>query len=730
LESLEELSCFGCGFKDIPAEICGEYELDFDALREIRAFYTDLKPGAQPDAEVKLFVLGNSGVGKTQLCRRLCGKPYDESVSSTHGVQVGHFTLDPGGDLPVVRVNFWDFGGQDIYHGSHALFLQGQAIFLLLWHPESEQGEFEQQGVRMRHRPLAYWLDYMRSLTDEVAPVLLIQSKCDDHRDKFELPTADLVGLSIHRLECSSKSGRGLDVLTAKLREAVGDLLREHPPHQIGRGRAAVRDRLRQMLAADLERLAAERQHRTVPWTEFDEMCAEAGDVSSPEALLAFLHRTGVVFHRRGLFGDRIILDQQWALDAVYTLLDRAKTLPALRKYGRFTRRDLEALAWQDYSEDDQETFLGMMEQCGICFRVRQLSHDEWEYAAPELLPEYTEVLRGLLAGRIPPGEADEKAAARYPFLHEWILRTFLSRLGTWAGDSAVYWKYGCWFYEGKTASPVLIRGQWDDADGRSGAGEVTLQAWGKKSDEVLETLLEELQKTQVGQPPTVTRSRLGPAPDNRPGGETRATGLERLRPGTPPDDGRKLVAISYAWGVEGSDGGRDRGRFVDDLHPKLVEWGYEVLRDCSQLKSGDLISQFMVTIGCSRRVIVVLSDKYLSSHYCMTELYYVFQRSLEQEKDFTDRIVPLILGGVRIDRWEDQSDWVGFWNAQREAMEKDGTNLSNPDLFHRVTKWCIDLTKILGFIANMLTVRGADVIAADDFSFVRRMLERPRQGR
>jgi internalin A len=37
-----------------------------------------------------------------------------------------------------VRLNLWDFGGQEIYHGTHTLFLQGQAVFLVLWTPELE----------------------------------------------------------------------------------------------------------------------------------------------------------------------------------------------------------------------------------------------------------------------------------------------------------------------------------------------------------------------------------------------------------------------------------------------------------------------------------------------------------------------------------------------------------------------------------------------------------------
>jgi hypothetical protein len=61
---------------------------------------------------------------------------------------------------------------------------------------------------------------------------------------------------------------------------------------------------------------------------------------------------------------------------------DRKKILPLLRGYGRFSRADLEALIWWDrttdepkYTPAEQKVFLGMMESCGICFRVRELPH-------------------------------------------------------------------------------------------------------------------------------------------------------------------------------------------------------------------------------------------------------------------------------------------------------------------------------------------------------------------
>ena len=68
----------------------------------------------------------------------------------------------------------------------------------------------------------------------------------------------------------------------------------------------------------DQARPATEREHRTLSQTEFHNLCEQAGGVSSAPSLLAYLHNLGVVFHRPALFEDRIILDQSWALDAVY----------------------------------------------------------------------------------------------------------------------------------------------------------------------------------------------------------------------------------------------------------------------------------------------------------------------------------------------------------------------------------------------------------------------------
>jgi internalin A len=369
---------------DLPPEVCGKSPHQ-NVLDKVRAHYEDLKSGKQIDAEVKVLFLGNGGVGKTQLCRRLRGNAFDPSVPTTHGIQLGEMTMGLDGFQEPVRLNLWDFGGQDIYHGSHSLFLHGQAVFLLLWTPELEhQATYQEGELTLRHRPLSYWLDYLRAFAGTDASVLIVQSQCDTRDKRILHPPAPVDDFPFHRFtEVSARTSLNLGILRESIKEAVRDRFDRRPPPPIGVGRLKVRDRLRQMLEEDQKREPAKRQHRLMERPEFDGFCDKVGGISDKEALLDFLHHNGVIFYRPGLFGSRIVLDQNWALEAIYAIFDRKKILPLLRGYGRFSRTDLEALIWSNYTPEEQKVFLGMMESCGICFEVRKLPNGESEIYRP-----------------------------------------------------------------------------------------------------------------------------------------------------------------------------------------------------------------------------------------------------------------------------------------------------------------------------------------------------------
>jgi internalin A len=620
LPTLKDLCLFGCKLDDLPPEVCG-YE---NVLDKVRAHYADLKSGQRTDAEVKVLFLGNGGIGKTQLCRRLRRLRYNPKITTTHGVQLGKTTVRLDDFPSPVRLNLWDFGGQDIYHGSHALFLQGQAIFLLLWTPELERQTTYQEGkLSLRHRPLSYWIDYLRAFAGTDASVLIVQSQCDTRDKRVLHPPAPVDDFPFHRFtEVSARTGLNLGILKESIKEAVRDRFDRRPPPPIGAGRLKVRDRLRQMLEEDQKREPAKRQHRLLERAEFDRLCDDVGGISDKDALLDFLHHNGVVFYRPGLFGDRIVLDQNWALEAIYALFDRKKILPLFRGYGRFSRADLERLIWSDYTTEEQKVFLGMMESCGICFKVREISYDEWEYIAPELLPKWSDV-QELLLGRLSDDPPDAEASARYAFLHEGVLRGYLSKLGEHAKDAAIYWKYGCWFFEQKTRSQVLIESQWDDGASEAGAGEIRFRAWGENAESLTDLVLDPLQKLPIGQAPKIEQTKRiraqtfvssstsvvprlvqNPLSDDAVSSYAdigdKSAGLSQLQITDRPEisKGKPEIFVSFAWGDDSSEDARKRTVVVDRLCETLGQHGWHILRDSNVLRSGELISGFMKRIG------------------------------------------------------------------------------------------------------------------------------------
>ncbi|MGO9420528.1 COR domain-containing protein, partial [Roseiarcus sp.] len=425
LPALQELRCYQTRLRGVPAEVLSRGYGD-NCLPRLRAHFRDLADGGVESRDVKLMVLGNGRVGKTQLCRRLQGLPYDGTLPSTHGIVVESFDLPRGARPDFAEVHIWDFGGQDIYHGTHTLFLRANAVFVLLWAPEFESGEQTHGGLTFRNYPLRYWVDYVRQLDGKDAAVLIVQTRCDSHRDHRACPVKDddlreAFGSGYCEvLQFSALNDRGLPGLKEKLGEAIEFLREAQGVARIGASRQRVKARLEKLREKDAKLSPERRRHRWLTQDEFGRICAKERLVSEPKFLLDYLHNTGVVFTREGLFEDRIVLDQSWALAAIYAVFNRDSCLRQLRHLrGRFTGPLLEALVWAGRPAGEQKLLIGIMESCGICFEIREGDEKAWieaEYVAPDLLPERRDIqteLDGLWAWNDPADPQREKDVDR-----------------------------------------------------------------------------------------------------------------------------------------------------------------------------------------------------------------------------------------------------------------------------------------------------------------------------
>ena len=475
---LEKLICWNVPINNIPTTILSTGPGD-NCLPRVKAYFASLKQGAVPMTDLKFMVLGNGQIGKTQICRRLCGESFDESIPSTHGVLVRQASFDFADDNQV-KLNLWDFGGQEIYHGTHSLFFNNQqCIFLPMWHPKREkQSTHVVDDMKFRDHPLSYWLTHIQqqNQSNNIPPVIVAQSQCDEPGvGEYSLPiTNDLQQnfTFFKQITTSAKADGGLDELQTAIRNAIRYMRKHHPQPPIPKPWHRVKQQIEVWIAEDSQKPENERQHQLLSYQNFVDLC-QGTDIkqldpnlivanNSIDPLLHLLHHSGVVFYQEGLFNNQLLLDQSWALNAIYAVFHRKTAYHQIKQNGgKFYQGDLGHWLWNDagYSQDEQAQFIDMMQSCGVCFSYRE--HDsKITYVVPELLPETTslEVTQALARNWHCLEQGDTVTISyKVEMLHTALFNRVLAMVVQDAKSGAIYWQNGLLAFETKHKSWLLF---------------------------------------------------------------------------------------------------------------------------------------------------------------------------------------------------------------------------------------------------------------------------------
>jgi internalin A len=454
-------------------------------------------------------------------------------------------------------------------------------------------------------------------------------------------------------------------------------------------------------------------------------MCEEAGNVSDPEHFLRYLHECGLVYHRPRLLDGSIILDQEWALEAIYTIFNREKCWRQLRQLrGRFTRSLLETLVWDGYDSKEQELFLDLMKQAGICFVHRKEDGKreiETEYVAPDLLPAEHEVAEELQAyWKEGPGE---ERVIDFPFEYPGLVRNVIAKVGQHAGANAVYWKNGVCAYDRNSGSYARIDAFPSESEEDYGI-RLRIRTQQGRAKEVLENLVRWVadEARNCGCKDAIAKEEDPPKP--RPGidpkGKARAAGVteEHFQPAfeMPPRTAETTYCVSYAWTEESS-------KTVDQLCEDALSRGIEVIRDKTHLGLGERISKFMQRLGKGDRVFVILSGKYLQSPYCMFELFEIWRQSKQDDEEFMKRIRVYRLPDAKIATIAERVMAGVYWKQQLEEIDalvkEHGASVIGAEDFKRyklMRDFALHVGDILGLVMD--TLQPTSIEQLEDFGF------------
>lgn len=373
LKKLVRLNLHGNPALGLPAEVLGPRSLETDAesLRVKRAkanaildyYFRINDPGeALPLNEFKLILVGRGEVGKTTLVEKLVTDEF-KKFEKTPGVKITQWPRKIGRDE--VRAHVWDFGGQEIMHGTHRFFMTERAVYLVL----------VSKRTGMEDHDADYWLSLIRSFAGAEVPVILLLHRWAEQR--FEL----------NREQLKQKYGPHLCFLETDCGE---------PPKKEKNIK-----KLRQTIAWEAAKLAGlkakwpkawrsvkqdlpKEQKNWLTFADFEKFCA-AHNVPKKdhEALAERLHDLGLMlaYRSEAVLRGFGVLNSTWVTDGIYKLINSSRLQD---QKGSFMPADFKkVLPAKEYPLKLHPYLLALMQKFRLCF---PLDEEGKRYLIPELL--------------------------------------------------------------------------------------------------------------------------------------------------------------------------------------------------------------------------------------------------------------------------------------------------------------------------------------------------------
>jgi small GTP-binding protein len=336
-------------------------EIAEQGIEAIFEYLKQLPEEAIEHNEAKMILVGQGDVGKTCLAKRLIYNKFIED-KSTEGIDILKWDITaPTADEEEIKLNVWDFGGQEIYHATHQFFLTKRSLYLLVWNARKSQ-DFEH---------IYYWLHTIEAFGED-SPIVLVLSKRNERDDDLNMKELrekfpQIIGL----YKIDSKDGKGIPALKDIIRETAW-----HLPHMRTPWIASwynVRKRL-------------ERDGRNwIGYEEFKQICQSEGlNNKQTDILDEYLHDLGVIIHFRDRLELRnmVILKPEWATKAVYKILG---THSILDRGGILLHSELDQIWDTDiYPQDIFSKLLGLMNKFELAYELP----DKNSHLVAELLPK------------------------------------------------------------------------------------------------------------------------------------------------------------------------------------------------------------------------------------------------------------------------------------------------------------------------------------------------------
>lgn len=312
--------------------------------------------------EAKLIIVGQGEVGKTSLVKRLVDNIFNPAEPSTGGINIRRWPMDISGQE--IRLNIWDFGGQEIMHATHQFFLTKRSLYLLVL--DARIGEQDSK--------LEYWVKLIQSFGGD-APIIVVVNKIDEHlldidQRGLRAKYPNIVGFA----KVSCKKDVGINELKELIKSEASQL--EHIATEWRPNEFKIKTHLEET-DADY-----------IPYDDYVNICRATGvrDEQQQRELIRDLHDLGIVLNYQDdpRLEDTSILNPEWVTNGVYQIINSDLLAQNNGILEQFMLGEI--LDQHRYPRDKHIFIIDMMRKFELCFDFE--GQRDKRFLIPDLLPK------------------------------------------------------------------------------------------------------------------------------------------------------------------------------------------------------------------------------------------------------------------------------------------------------------------------------------------------------
>ena len=124
------------------------------------------------DYKIKIIIVGDSGVGKTNLITRFASDKFDKNSEATIGVEFIYKTIKINNEI--FKIEIWDTAGQERYKSITSAYYKGARGAIVVYDITSEDS----------FKNIDVWIEEVKSKATSNLQIMLIGNKSDLFKDR------------------------------------------------------------------------------------------------------------------------------------------------------------------------------------------------------------------------------------------------------------------------------------------------------------------------------------------------------------------------------------------------------------------------------------------------------------------------------------------------------------------------------------------------------------------